>query len=97
MAKKANILHLIGISSERSDRIIGGMTRLEMEQKSWMKFIKNSLELADNPAEINFVWYLIGSRVGMIESMKNIFNPPMPMPLFKTGEKEKNLDNPYIN
>ena len=87
MLNKTDVLKLLGISEERGDRIIGGMTRISTEYRSWNKVIKNSLKLADNDAERNLVWYLIGSRIGMIMTMENAFKPMKYEPSLDSSDK----------
>lgn len=67
--KTVNILKLMNLSQDDSDRILGGMVRLENMYKSGPDFVKNSLKLAKNQNETSLIWYILGIKIGILTEM----------------------------
>lgn len=56
----------MNVPMKDADRIVGGMTRIGMETKTWSDLVVRSLKLAENVEQERLVWYLIGFRSGIL-------------------------------
>lgn len=79
--KKVDVIKILKLNKDDADRIAGGMMRLESEYRSWSKYIKYCLNLADTPEEKELVWYFIGFKSGAMAaqgmlSIVDVAGPP---------------------
>jgi hypothetical protein len=61
-SKTIDILIYMNVPMKDADRIVGGMTRIGMETKTWSDLVVRSLKLAENVEQERLECYLIFFR-----------------------------------
>lgn len=84
-----DIIKILDVNMDDADRIIGGMMRLEGKYVGH-KYVIRALKLAKTESETNFIWYMVGVKIGLMMDQGFI----IPFDAFK---KLKNKGNVTLN
>ena len=96
-AHRLNMLKLFDISQEDADRLMGGLLRLEGQQTdNWSRFMKKTISLGKTSEERNFVWYLLGIKMGVLAERGLVVMMPFNKDVLENLKKKEEGRRPEI-